>query len=184
MAVSLIWQQIQIDEQTLQTRKSHTSLSQIQFLIHILFRAREPHPPNKPFQKHIYLPAFIFIPDINKAGSLKSKDTDKRRGGLVSDRLSIWFQPGFWHLGKRMEGKVVDDIIRRLLDYKKNKASKQVPLMETEIRQLCAAAREILLRQPILLELEAPIKICGTISLSLNRFMFKYVVSCWEILVW
>lgn len=68
---------------------------------------------------------------------------------------------------------MVDDIIRRLLDYKKNKASKQVPLMETEIRQLCAAAREILLRQPILLELEAPIKICGTISLSLNRFMLR-----------
>ena len=37
----------------------------------------------------------------------------------------------------------------------------QVQLTETEIRQLCHASREIFASQPCLLELEAPIKICG-----------------------
>ena len=32
-----------------------------------------------------------------------------------------------------------------------------------EIRSLCIRAREILMSQPVLLELEAPIKICGDI---------------------
>ncbi|KAL1177922.1 hypothetical protein V6Z11_A03G063500 [Gossypium hirsutum] len=35
--------------------------------------------------------------------------------------------------------------------------------MEGEIRQLCTVAREIFIQQPTLLELEAPIKICGDI---------------------
>lgn len=39
---------------------------------------------------------------------------------------------------------------------------KQVNLAEQEIRYLCVKSRQIFLSQPILLELEAPIKICGT----------------------
>lgn len=35
---------------------------------------------------------------------------------------------------------------------------------EPEIKQLCVVSRDIFLRQPNLLELEAPIKICGIIS--------------------
>lgn len=35
-------------------------------------------------------------------------------------------------------------------------------LQEYEIKYLCTKAREIFIGQPILLELEAPIKICGT----------------------
>jgi serine/threonine-protein phosphatase PP1 catalytic subunit len=38
---------------------------------------------------------------------------------------------------------------------------KQVQLTENEIRFLCTKSRQIFLSQPILLELEAPIKICG-----------------------
>ena len=34
-------------------------------------------------------------------------------------------------------------------------------LTEQEIRQLCMTAKEIFMSQPNLLELEAPIKICG-----------------------
>ena len=34
---------------------------------------------------------------------------------------------------------------------------------DAEIRGLCIRAREVFLQQPILLELEAPIKICGDI---------------------
>ncbi|KAJ3126133.1 Serine/threonine-protein phosphatase pp1 [Nowakowskiella sp. JEL0407] len=44
-----------------------------------------------------------------------------------------------------------------------SRPGKQVQLAEHEIRQLCVKSREIFVNQPILLELEAPIKICGDI---------------------
>ncbi|KAL5599558.1 hypothetical protein FOVSG1_007370 [Fusarium oxysporum f. sp. vasinfectum] len=44
-----------------------------------------------------------------------------------------------------------------------SRPGKQVQLLEAEIRYLCTKAREIFISQPILLELEAPIKICGDI---------------------
>ena len=42
-----------------------------------------------------------------------------------------------------------------------NRPGKPVQLAEYEIKYLCTKAREIFINQPILLELEAPIKICG-----------------------
>lgn len=45
-----------------------------------------------------------------------------------------------------------------------SRPGKQVQLTEMEIRYLCIKSREIFVNQPILLELEAPIKICGTTS--------------------
>lgn len=42
-----------------------------------------------------------------------------------------------------------------------SKPGKNVQLQENEIRGLCLKSREIFLSQPILLELEAPLKICG-----------------------
>lgn len=65
-----------------------------------------------------------------------------------------------------MDQAVLDDIIRRLLEVR-GKPGKQVQLSEAEIRQLCVVSREIFLQQPNLLELEAPIKICGIFLLSL-----------------
>ncbi|XP_021754258.1 serine/threonine-protein phosphatase PP1 isoform X2 [Chenopodium quinoa] len=62
-----------------------------------------------------------------------------------------------------MDVGVLDEIIRRLLDAKNGRTVKQVHLPESEIRQLCVASKEIFLSQPNLLELEAPIKICGDI---------------------
>lgn len=44
-----------------------------------------------------------------------------------------------------------------------NRPGKAVQLHEYEIKYLCTKAREIFISQPILLELEAPIKICGDI---------------------
>ena len=41
------------------------------------------------------------------------------------------------------------------------RTGKQVALEDNEIRMLCIRAREVFMAQPILLELEAPIKICG-----------------------
>ncbi|KAL7412639.1 protein phosphatase 1 catalytic subunit [Mrakia frigida] len=57
----------------------------------------------------------------------------------------------------------VDDIIDRLLEVRGNKPGKQVQLSSTEINYLAVKAREIFLAQPMLLELEAPIKICGDV---------------------
>ncbi|KAJ6384565.1 hypothetical protein OIU78_027800 [Salix suchowensis] len=59
-----------------------------------------------------------------------------------------------------MDKAVLDDIIRRLLE---GKGGKQVQLSEGEIRQLCVNARQIFLSQPTLLEIKAPIRICGDI---------------------
>ena len=42
-----------------------------------------------------------------------------------------------------------------------SRPGKNVQLTEAEIRGLCLKSREIFLSQPILLELEAPLKICG-----------------------
>jgi hypothetical protein len=58
----------------------------------------------------------------------------------------------------------VDEIIERLLDVRNGRPGKQVQLAENEIRLLCLTAKEIFMSQPNLLELEAPIKICGTLS--------------------
>jgi serine/threonine-protein phosphatase PP1 catalytic subunit len=75
----------------------------------------------------------------------------------------------------------IDGIIQRLLECNKAncflleyvrilfrlvrgaKPNKNVHLNENEVRGLCLKSREIFLSQPILLELEAPLKICGKI---------------------
>lgn len=56
---------------------------------------------------------------------------------------------------------MLDDIIDRLLEVRNGRPGKPVQLTEQEVRQLCITAKEIFLSQPNLLELEAPIKICG-----------------------
>jgi len=57
----------------------------------------------------------------------------------------------------------VNTIIDKLLDVRGARPGKQVTLTENEIRSLCVRAREVFMTQPVLLELEAPIKICGDI---------------------
>lgn len=58
----------------------------------------------------------------------------------------------------------LDSIIDRLLEVRGSRPGKQVQLLESEIRFLCTKAREIFISQPILLELEAPIKVSLRIS--------------------
>ncbi|KAI3984786.1 hypothetical protein MKX01_039403, partial [Papaver californicum] len=58
-----------------------------------------------------------------------------------------------------MDASVLDSIINRLLEVR-SKPGIQVQLSESEIRQLCVVSKEIFMQQPVLLELEAPIKIC------------------------
>ncbi|KAJ6604039.1 threonine protein phosphatase type 1 [Mycena sp. CBHHK59/15] len=55
----------------------------------------------------------------------------------------------------------LDTVIDRLLEVRGNRPGKHVNLLEYEIHYLCSAAREVMITQPILLEVEAPIKICG-----------------------
>ena len=57
----------------------------------------------------------------------------------------------------------VDSVISRLLDVRGSRPGKSVELTEAEIRGLCYKSREVFLSQPNLLELEAPIKICGDV---------------------
>jgi len=57
----------------------------------------------------------------------------------------------------------IDRIIERLLEVRGKRPGKQVNLTETEIRHLCNKSRDVFISQPILLELEAPIKIVGDI---------------------
>lgn len=55
----------------------------------------------------------------------------------------------------------IDKVIDKLMEVRGSKPGKQVNLQENEIRSLCVKASEIFMNQPMLLELEAPIKIAG-----------------------
>lgn len=81
-----------------------------------------------------------------------------------------------------MDPALVDNIIERLIEVRLAKPGKLVQLTESEIKQLCVASRDIFMQQPNLLELEAPIKICGTLnlSLSLSVFISRYSMS-WKL---
>lgn len=71
----------------------------------------------------------------------------------------------------------LDSIIDRLLEVRGSRPGKQVQLLESEIRYLCTKAREIFISQPILLELEAPIKV-RVLNLSPStdmRFAFDFL---------
>lgn len=71
----------------------------------------------------------------------------------------------------------VDHIIEQLLSVRGARPGRQVNLTENEIRWLCIKSREIFISQPVLLELEAPIKICGKLS-SLTIIISILTESC------
>mmetsp|Transcript_53217 Transcript_53217/g.130410 ORF Transcript_53217/g.130410 Transcript_53217/m.130410 type:complete len:339 (+) Transcript_53217:321-1337(+) len=59
----------------------------------------------------------------------------------------------------------IDDVVNRVLEVRRTKSSgsRALKLTEEEIRLLCGEARKVFLSQSPLLELDAPIKICGDI---------------------
>eukprot|EP00793_Prasinoderma_coloniale_P000015 PRCOL_00005523-RA len=58
---------------------------------------------------------------------------------------------------------LIDDLINRLIGAGGNRTQRSVPLSEDEVRTVCAKAKAIFLEQPCMLELSAPVKICGDI---------------------
>ena len=63
----------------------------------------------------------------------------------------------------RPKDAALDSIIERLIEARAGRPGRQVQLSEAEIKALCMTGREVFMSQPNLLELEAPIKICGDI---------------------
>lgn len=57
----------------------------------------------------------------------------------------------------------IDNIINQLLSVRGGRPGKSVPLEEKDIKWLCTESKAIFMTQPVLLELEAPIKICGDV---------------------
>ncbi|KAH0922382.1 hypothetical protein HID58_022400 [Brassica napus] len=77
-----------------------------------------------------------------------------------------------------MDPEALDDIIRRLLDYRNTKPGTKQAMMlnDSEIRQLCVVSKQIFLQQPSLLELDAPVKICVCVfqqPILLDVFSFE-----------
>ena len=59
-------------------------------------------------------------------------------------------------------------MITKLLEVRGKKPGKNVQLSEDDIKHLCTKSRELFISQPNLLELEAPIKICGKLQSQSN----------------
>jgi serine/threonine-protein phosphatase PP1 catalytic subunit len=91
-------------------------------------------------------------------------------GGLFRGRPSI-SAPGGGFSSSSSAGSVtsekkdldVDDIINRLLALRNIRPFRHAQFEERELMQLCQRAREIFLRQSVLLELQAPLNIAGDI---------------------
>ena len=64
---------------------------------------------------------------------------------------------------KKGAGINVDSIIDKLLSVRGKRPGHQVNLEEREIYFLCDNAQKIFMEQPVLLELEAPLKVCGDV---------------------
>ncbi|CAE7202926.1 gsp-2 [Symbiodinium microadriaticum] len=64
---------------------------------------------------------------------------------------------------KKTEDLANDEIIEKCLEVKGGKPGKLVQIPEGQVKSLCTSARGVFLEQSPLLELEAPLKICGDV---------------------
>ena len=73
-------------------------------------------------------------------------------------------------------------MITKLLEVRGKKPGKNVQLSEEDIKHLCTKSREIFISQPNLLELEAPIKICGKLIVFSKRLNKNWnLIHMWHI---
>jgi hypothetical protein len=80
-----------------------------------------------------------------------------------------------------MDGAAVDEVARRLVEG--GRGGRQVQLSEAEIRQLCVDGKRVLLSQPNLLRIHAPVKICGKSTTFSRRGGRRHLISV-SIFVW
>ena len=74
---------------------------------------------------------------------------------------SIFILPNKVSKMAKAESKLnIDDVINILVQ----SGGKNVKIKEKDVSLLCRLTREIFMEQPVFLELEAPIKICGKLS--------------------
>ncbi|EGR30763.1 protein phosphatase catalytic gamma isoform, putative [Ichthyophthirius multifiliis] len=71
----------------------------------------------------------------------------------------------------------IDDIIEKLIESKPSSKIRSSALSEAEIKALCLKSREIFLSQPMLLELEAPIKICGKNNINIKYLPLRKLIK-------
>jgi hypothetical protein len=74
------------------------------------------------------------------------------------------------------EERVVDSCIERLLSVQRARPRTEVTLPEEDIVVVCRAVRAVFLAQPPLLELDAPISICGDIHGQCKRLIYHYFI--------
>lgn len=74
----------------------------------------------------------------------------------------------------------LDNIIEQLLSARGSRPGRQVNLSENEVKWLCVKSKEVFTNQPVLLELEAPIKICGMLLfLLLSSPHLDWLTALW-----
>ncbi|KAF9111685.1 hypothetical protein BGX27_004591 [Mortierella sp. AM989] len=92
------------------------------------------------------------------------KSGSYKKSSELSPSARLSFLGGSSAGDKHNKGMDIDDIISRLLDAGySGKISKGICLKNSEILFVCQSAREILLSQPTLIELNPPVKIVGDI---------------------
>ncbi|KAI9706552.1 MAG: hypothetical protein M1836_003559 [Candelina mexicana] len=88
----------------------------------------------------------------------RASDTPEVHGGEDGGNGSLTMELG------ALKSMDLDEMIRRLLDAGyAGKVTKAVCLKNAEITAICAAAREVFLSQPALVELSSPVKIVGDV---------------------
>ena len=73
----------------------------------------------------------------------------------------------------QVKDEKVDAMITKLLEVRGKKPGKGVSLSEEDLKHLCLKSREIFIGQPNLLELEAPIKICGKFIIACDNYVHR-----------
>lgn len=73
---------------------------------------------------------------------------------------------------------ILDEQNQQVLSFsvRGSRPGKTVQMTEAEVRGLCLKSRELFLQQPILLELEAPLKICGEYTFEIFKILPSYAM--------